>query len=268
MADPDLWFPGARLNQLAPVDGGSILGGRPKMLWHKTVTSGFPSYSTNFWPHFTLHPGTGEVRQHIPANRASRALRNLDGGVQTNRWNCLQVEVVGPVDDGDFHPVMADLALWAHDRCGVPLTTSVDWRRPYNNGQAPSSYGSWPGRLTGSEWSDYIGHLAHMHCPENVHGDTGWPFPITQILEGGDMAFTAEDEALLRALRDTVTGEGDFTTRMNTLSKIRGEIDLLQAAVADLHTKVDQLGSGAGGTLTRQDIEDVVRAVFADAATP
>jgi hypothetical protein len=184
MADPALWFPGARLNQLASVDGGSILGGRPKLLWHKTVSSGFPSYSSGFWPHFTLHPGTGEVRQHIPANRAARALRNESGGVQTNRWNCLQVEVVGPVDDGAFHPVMADLALWARDRRGVPLVTSVDWHRPYNNGQVPSSFGSWPGRLSGGKWLDYTGHLAHMHCPENVHGDTGWPFPISQILTG------------------------------------------------------------------------------------
>src|SRR5512132_2361041 len=113
MADPDLWFPGARLNQLAPIDGGSILGGRPKMLWHDTESSGFPSYSTGFWPNMTINPVTGEVRQHIPANRAARALRNESGGVQTNRWRVFQIEVLGFANEVPFHPVMAEVAEWA-----------------------------------------------------------------------------------------------------------------------------------------------------------
>jgi hypothetical protein len=178
VADPDLWFPGARLNQLAPVDGGSILGGRPKLLWHDTETSGFPSYSTNFWPHMTINPATGEVRQHVPANRAARALRNESGGVQTNRWRVFQIECLGFANEVRFHPVMAEVADWAHDRLGVPRTESVGWR------SYPSSFGQTSVRLSGSEWSDYTGHLAHMHVPENVHGDPGWPFPISQILAG------------------------------------------------------------------------------------
>jgi hypothetical protein len=215
MADPALWFPGARLNQLAPVDGGSILGGRPKLLWHTTQGSGFPPYSTNFWPHFTINPATGEVRQHIPANRAGRALQNLEGGIQTNRWNCLQAEVIGFADAARFHPVMAELALWARDQRGVPRTTAVDWHRPYNNGQVPSSFGSWPGRLTNSEWSNYTGHLAHMHCAENVHGDTGWPFPIDQILEGDDVPYTEAQltefayQGALDAIRRATNGSRD-----------------------------------------------------------
>jgi hypothetical protein len=210
----------------------------------------------------TINPATGETRQHIPANRACRALRNESGGVQTNRWRVFQIEMLGFANEVRFHPVMSEVARWAHDRLGVPLREGVSWR------SYPSSYGQTSVRLSGAEWNDYAGHLGHMHAPENDHGDPGWPFPITQILEGGDMAFTAEDEKLLRALRDTVTGEGAYTDRINTLSKVRGEIDLLQAAVADLHAKVDALGGGAAGTLTKQDVEDVVRAVFGDASTP
>jgi hypothetical protein len=179
MADPSLWFPGARLNQLAPVDGGSILGGKGMVLWHDTETSGFPSYSSGFWPHMTINPATGEVRQHIPANRAARALRNESGGVQTNRWRVFQIELLGFANEVRFHPVMAEVANWAHDELGVPRTERVGWR------SYPGSFGGANGvRLSAAAWTDYSGHLAHMHVPENVHGDPGWPFPIDQILAG------------------------------------------------------------------------------------
>lgn len=179
MADPALWFPGARLNQLAPVDGGSILGGRPKMLWHDTETLGFPSYSTGFFPHMTINPVTGETRQHIPANRAARALRNETGGVQTNRFNVFQIEVLGFANQVRFHPVMGEVARWARDQLGVPLREGVVWR-PY-----PSSFGEGNGvRLSAAQWNDYAGHLGHQHVPENHHGDPGFPFPIDQILAG------------------------------------------------------------------------------------
>jgi hypothetical protein len=218
MADPALWFPGARLNQLASVDGGSILGGRPKCLHHDTETSGWPSYSSGFWPNMTINPATGEVRQHIPANRAARALRNETGGVQTNRWNVFQIEWLGFANKVPFHPVGAEIAQWLHDVRGCPLTEGVSWR------SYPSSYGQTSVRLSGGEWNDYSGHLGHMHAPENDHGDPGWPFPIAQILEGGDVAFTDEDKDFLRQIRDTITGEGDFTARINTISKVRGQL--------------------------------------------
>jgi hypothetical protein len=182
MADPALWFPGARLNQLAPVDGGSILGGKGMVLWHDTETSGFPSYSSGFWPNMTINPVTGEARQHIPANRAARALRNESGGVQTNRWRVFQIECLGFANEVAFHPVMAEVAEWAHDRLGVPLSSTVTWM------SYPSSFGQTSVRLSSGEWSDYAGHLAHMHVPENDHGDPGRPFPIDRVLAGAKPA--------------------------------------------------------------------------------
>lgn len=215
MADPSLWFPGARLNQLAPIDGGSILGGKGMVLWHDTETSGFPSYSSGFWPHMTINPATGEVRQHIPANRAARALRNETGGVQTNRWRVLQIECLGFANEVRFHPVMAEIADWAHDELGVPRTNRVGWR------SYPSSFGGANAvRLSAAAWTDYTGHLAHMHVPENVHGDPGWPFPIGQILAGEDddfMALFDNVEAFRAAVVDAVFESDRGKARIDAL---------------------------------------------------
>lgn len=173
----DNWFPGAT-KQLADSDGGSMLGGKPKCAWHSTETHGPPSYADDNWPHMTID--RGEAFQHLPANRAARALKNLAGGVQTNRWNVFQIEVVGSANRIAFHKVMREVADWLYEYRGVPRVSTVKWV------QYDKSYGAHNGvRLTASEWSVYTGHLGHMHVPENLHGDPGWPFPIELILAGG-----------------------------------------------------------------------------------
>jgi len=171
-----LWFPGANLTRKAPVDGGSILGGKPKCLWHDTETAGLPSYSTGYFPNMTICGGV--PYQHIPANRASRALRNESGGVQTNRWNVFQIEICGYANKVAYHPVMTQVAQWLAEVRGCPLRSTVTWR------SYPDSYGNSPVRLSASQWSSYSGHLGHQHVPENSHGDPGSPFPIDQILAG------------------------------------------------------------------------------------
>jgi hypothetical protein len=213
MADPALWFPGARLNQLAPVDGGSILGGKPKCLHHSTETSGFPSYSTGFFPNMTINPVTGEVRQHIPANRAGRALRNETGGVQTNRWNVFQIEWIGFANKVPFHPVGAEVAAWLEDVRSCPRVERVNWL-PF-----PSSFGQTGVRLSDAAWTDYSGHLAHMHAPENDHGDPGWPFPIGQILEGDDdfMPLFENEAAFRAAVVDAIFESDRGQARINAL---------------------------------------------------
>lgn len=192
-----LWFPGANLTHKAPVDGGSILGGNPKCLWHDTETKGLPSYSTGYFPNMTICNGT--PYQHIPANRASRALRNESGGVQTNRWNVFQIEVCGYANKVAYHPIMTEVAEWLKQIRGCPMKSTVTWRT------YPSSYGNSPVRLSGSQWSSYSGHLGHQHTPENSHGDPGSPFPIQQILDGRDedMPLTDKEWERLESIVDT-----------------------------------------------------------------
>jgi hypothetical protein len=233
MPDSHLWFPGARLNQLAPVDGGSILGGKPKALHHDTETTGFPSYSTGSFPNMTGNPIPGEVRQHIPANRAGRALRNEAGGVQTNRFNVFQIEWLGFANKVPFHPVMHEIALWLQKVRGTPLECTVDWL-PYD-----ASFGNTRVRLSGAEWNSYAGHLGHMHAPENAHGDPGWPFPIDQILQGQEADMTDAEWKRLETLLDlysrksarwTDHGDDEVTGASNHLLRIREDLRLLGEA--------------------------------------
>jgi hypothetical protein len=206
----NLWFPGANLDHKAPVDGGSILGGKPKCLWHDTETVGLPSYSTNYWPNMTICRGV--PYQHIPANRAARALRNEAGGVQTNRWNVFQIEVCGYANRVTYYPIMGEVAEWLHDVRGCPLTETLDWL------SYPDSAGASHVRMSYAEWGDYSGHCAHMHAPENTHGDTGWPFPIAEILgehEEDDLTpeQAADQKAILAISKElkahTITTGGD-----------------------------------------------------------
>lgn len=197
MGDP--WYPGADRSRPASSDGGSILGGKPKLLWHDTESSGLPSYSSGSFPHFTVDPGTGHVWQHIPVNRAARALKNLDGGCQTNRWRVIQVEIIGFVNKVPYHSALGKLAAWAKTEHGVPATCGVGLLA-YD-----ASYGDTSVRLSCAEWDGYSGHCYHMSAPENDHGDPGKPFPIDQILAAAageeDMqveSFTADAKADLR----------------------------------------------------------------------
>lgn len=231
----DRWFPGTDRSRPAPVDGGSILGGKPKCLWHDTETSGLPSYSTGFFPNMTISPVTGHTWQHIPADRACRALRNESGGVQTNRWNVFQIEIIGWVNKIPFHPVMADIAQWLHEVRGTPLSETVDWL-PYD-----ASYGNSRVRLSGARWSTYSGHLGHMHAPENSHGDPGWPFPIDKIIKGqeADDMYDADAEKRLKdyildTLRQGLAGDKDTPVR-----QWAGQLDRVHDALLAGHARED-----------------------------
>jgi hypothetical protein len=242
-----LWFPGADLSRKAPVDGGSILGGKPKCLWHDTETSVVPSYSTGFFPNMTIMGS--KPYQHIPANRAGRALRNESGGVQTNRWNVFQIEIVGWVNKITFRSIYRDVAQWLKEVRGCPLTCTVRWLS-YDN-----SYGNTSVRLSGAAWSGYSGHLGHMHAPENDHGDPGWPFPIKEILSGGSTAggadeeLTADEWKRLETLIDTKMregvryidhGDGAVAGASNHLKTVRDDIADLKTEMATLRRTLGQ----------------------------
>jgi len=193
--NPELFFPGADLSLLASIDGGSILGGKPKCLWHDTETTPVPSYSDGFFPNMTIFEG--KPFQHIPADRAARALKNRSGGVQTNRWNVFQIEVCGFANKVSFVSVMRDVADWLLEVRGTPKTCTVQFK------QFPASGGEGNGvRLSADAWKVYTGHLGHMHAPENDHGDPGSPFPIDLILAEGDELSMADAEEIMKFLRD------------------------------------------------------------------
>lgn len=171
------------------------------VVWHSTETRGLPGYRNGaVAPNFTAMPSFRTKRiiwhQHFDFDVSSRALRNLAGGVETNRLNAVQVELVGTCDPkmhrtwsamGLRHLfteqlpdwVVRDLAAfvrWAHKEHDVPITSGVTFKR------FDSSFGSGNGvRLSHSQWRKFTGHLGHQHVPENLHGDPG-KFPMGVVL--------------------------------------------------------------------------------------
>jgi len=170
---------------------------------HSTESTGRPTYEGGAKaPHYTLVPQIKacklQVFQHYLESESSRALRNEDGGVETNTLNALQLELVGTTDpahrktwrvgsvtlragvDYIYWPEapqwaldeLADFMAKANKRLGIPLAAPAF--QPY-----PASYGANTRdggetntvRFSFARWRSFQGWCAHQHVPENDHGD-------------------------------------------------------------------------------------------------
>jgi hypothetical protein len=208
----DLWYPEAT-RKAAPVDGGSWTGGGRKGLLHttevKTASQTLASYrETNFWPHFTaaFERNRFQIWQHIPLDRAGRALGKVAGGVQTNRAHVIQIELVGTADKGlaqtwdapdlyverwsdEYLAGIAAWMRWVEESFAVPRRSTVRFLR------YPESFGaSNPNRLSAPDWTSYAGWLGHQHVPQQVHGhgDPGL-IDIDALLTGPEDISIADD---------------------------------------------------------------------------
>lgn len=114
-------------------------------------------------PHVLYDPSTGDVLQFLAANEPAKALRNLPGGVETNRRpaGVFQVEIVGRAaqcgayDDAWYSRLQAFLVQW-----------SALLDIPYRFYEGP--------RLSPAEWTGAVPQwYGHCHVPENDHSDPG-----------------------------------------------------------------------------------------------
>jgi len=205
----------------AIVDNGNDSGeytdnGEPKGLLHTTEGKSYAGarsayVANNSWPHFTATHERGffQIYQHNPLSRPSRSLRNLAGGVQTNRDNIIQIELVGSCDTSkkswgpqyveNFPKTYLDgirkWMRWVEANHGVPRRSTVTFW-PY-----PKSSGNTSIRLSGPAFDAYSGWLGHQHAPENTHGDPGL-INIDYLLSSTDwfdMATKAELDAVIKA---------------------------------------------------------------------
>lgn len=196
----DLWLADVEKVE-ATSDGGTMLGGPPRAVWHTTegssIDGALAAYRTHrTWPHLTWDPFKGRIVQHVPANRAGRALENPPGGVQTNRQGslCVQIEVVAfaatPFTDSrmaGFSRILDWLDSLGIPRdwpMGQPLAYGPDVRRP---GLSPAAYGLDNGSRSGAVWNTRGGHYAHSQVPQNRHGDPG-RIDITRWVATGSIA--------------------------------------------------------------------------------
>ena len=202
----ELWWSKASRDELR--DAGVFVGGRPKGVIHttegKTYAGARGAYiaSGGSAPHFTVsfERERFEAWQHIPLNRAARALARAPGNpIQTNRWSAIQIEMVGYADaeqckkhDGlyqaDFpEPYLAGIAelmRWVEANAGVG-------RHGARFVHYPESYGPANGvRMGGEQWRLFDGWCGHQHVPGNDHGDPG-DFDIARLIGGAVPAIVA-----------------------------------------------------------------------------
>lgn len=166
------FYPSA-IRKITGVDGGSYLGGPPRVVIHTTETAGF--YESKTFYHLQVRDmgDRVEARQYIPFTKASRALRNLPGGVETNRMGdvCINVSIVGyaknsPNLSDRMIQWLGEFAAWCHTEWGVPL------RAPKFHGGEAYGYNG-VGRMGPQEWREFTGFCGHQDVNENTHWDPG-----------------------------------------------------------------------------------------------
>lgn len=154
---------------------GSYTGGPFKIVHHTTegfkaqdAMAAFLKHGSD--PHFTVDADT--VYQHIDTDVAARALRNLDGGVQTNRDSAIQIELVGFAHQAKNHKALANLARlcrWLEQTHGIPRVWPAGPPRPAKNGKDPGGH-----KRDATIWDTQGGHYGHSHVPENTHWDPAY----------------------------------------------------------------------------------------------
>lgn len=178
----DLWHP--RAIRVACDAGlwGTYVGGPFRGVLHTTETDGYnPStasyYGHQSWPHSTIgiKDGRPQIWQHIPINRAARALKNLSGGVQTNNRAAVQTEIVWRAGKAKQMPpplldAVADWMRWVEATVGVKRY-GVTFYGP-DAGFTLASENARQ-RMSADAWNRFDGWCGHQHVPENSHWDPG-----------------------------------------------------------------------------------------------
>lgn len=131
---------------------------------------GIINWFTNIHPEYAPHTAYDPLedwdwRSGIPWDQPSKALRNLDGGVETNNrpGGVVQVEIIGFSADFYAYPDwwyarLRDYLEQISQEAGIAHTFHAD-----------------PRRLTFAEWMDPAlrGWYSHINVPENDHTDPG-----------------------------------------------------------------------------------------------
>ncbi len=169
-----IFIPGVEV--IAGVDGGAFVGAPWRGVLHTTegptADGAIATFqATNFWPHFTVDFNARRIVQHLSLDVAARALEVH--AVQTNRANCVQLELVGfaadtPTWSSDQIEFIGNLMRAIEARVPIPRQSTV----PFKSSPQADSLNNGV-RLSANDWLAYSGWCGHQHVAENVHGDPG-----------------------------------------------------------------------------------------------
>lgn len=198
-----LWLPNVE-RMLGPHRaGGAMVGGPPRMVHHITWDAlgskgERPPFKNvarylvgqGYEPHLMIDPILGTAVQFLPFNRAAYALRNLSGGLETNRIGdaCIQVEwFFSPncVVNGKKYATLKDTPMRGLD---AVLAVCKEYGIP---AEWPDGEPTWKSNRVSKTWSTKAGHYGHCQVPENTHTDPGpmslGDLPTPQPKEYDDM---------------------------------------------------------------------------------
>jgi len=180
------WLPGyERVEILGCTGPGTYVGGTPwRWVGHTTesnpgsingVISLFQGRPCST-PHFCIDPANGRKVQFIPTDWSSAALKNMSGGVETNRAHAIQTEICGRA---------AETPNWPDEWLRFIGEHIADVQRELsalNLDNHPATVGpedgfiarpNAPQRLSYGAWNGFDGACWHQHVPENDHWDGG-----------------------------------------------------------------------------------------------
>lgn len=243
------WLPDVEL--IPGNDAGAMngVGGR-KLLLHSTegasIEGAVAAYrARNVWPTLTVDMPERRVAQHLALEVAARSLKNLPGGVETNRAGkvLVQIEIVGSAVDPSSLGSPEDLDWFGREvvapiceAMAIPMVSTVRWvAYPASYGQAAVQ------RLSPSAWVAYSGLLGHQHAPENDHGDPG-AIDIGRILAAATqevhvMLTNDEVEAIARRCAQYVGGAEELSGTTN----LKGVISAVTADLTGTKNRVKAL---------------------------
>ena len=127
----------------------------------------------------TFQVGPRRIAQFIPLGEMAGALQNLSGGVETNRWARVQIEVVFTVvdpthrrpflfDDAILAPLVALMRMLRED-CGIPFERPFPPDPVMEGRLATFDFA----RRHSGKWGREAGYFGHLEAPENDHWDPG-----------------------------------------------------------------------------------------------
>jgi len=292
------WLPGWAKNPLGGDVRGKLYQfvENPKCCLHTTegtTIDGAVAAYRPYPPHGVYRWDTREARQHIPLDLASYSA--MDGNdddfmIQielvgfahdTRNWpdiayRNIAADVIGPIADAFGVPPESIEKQWLDDTDGVTIAS-------------PSS----PLRITPAQLRDFSGWLGHQHLPApDSHWDPG-ALDIARLIRYGynneENDMTPDEAALLANVAHNVErinaflsitadapvnpadGERetlfDATWQAAAEAKARDAAELkamtdsfaaMQSVLSAISGKLDKMGSGTGGNVTKADVQEML----------
>ncbi|WP_139246032.1 hypothetical protein [Geodermatophilus amargosae] len=139
-----------------------------------SITSAVGEFTAhNSWPHLTIDPIAKQAVQHVPLDVAARSLAHPLGTPETNRANCVQIEIVGiatesPTWSSDSLEFIAGWMRMVEEKVPIPRQSGMVFK------SYPASAGLANGvRMNAADWAVFSGWCGHQHVPHQDHGDPG-----------------------------------------------------------------------------------------------